>query len=66
VRFCGKRESILTLFSIYEMRRTIKGLKSMGPYEQRSGAWARRLNEGSAMRLRLDPRRDERRGAPHD
>jgi hypothetical protein len=35
--------------------RTIAGLKSLGPYQQRYGAWARKLKAGSVMRLRLDP-----------
>jgi hypothetical protein len=35
--------------------RTIPGLKSIGPYQQRYGAWARRVNAGAVMRLQLDP-----------
>jgi hypothetical protein len=35
--------------------RTIAGLKSIGPYQQRYGAWARRVNAASVMQLKLDP-----------
>jgi hypothetical protein len=45
--------------------RTIAGLKSIGPYQQRYGAWARRLNAGAVMRLRIDPAFVEHANAGH-
>ena len=45
--------------------RTIAGLKSIGPYQQRYGAWARKLKAGAVMRLRLDPAFVEHANAGH-
>jgi hypothetical protein len=35
--------------------RTVAGTKSIGPYEQRYGAWARKLPGGKSMSLKLNP-----------
>ncbi len=45
--------------------RTVAGIKSIGPYQQRYGAWAREVKQGAVMKLQIDPKFVQHANAGH-